>query len=153
MGEIGQIQHDPTILQMPENSTLRVTGHASLGPGVRVIMGRGASLSIGDNTFISCNSLVICACSIEIGTDCAIAWDVQIMDTDFHQLDGGAPLKPVRIGNRVWIGSRVTILKGVTIGDGAVIAAGSVVTKDVPSNSLVGGNPAKIIREKVEWTK
>ena len=55
--------------------------------------------------------------------------------------------KPVTIGNNVWIGSNVTILPGITIEDGAIIAAGAVVTKDVKRNTIVGGNPAKYIKE------
>ena len=55
--------------------------------------------------------------------------------------------KPVRIGNDVWIGGNVTILPGVTIGNNVVVAAGAVVTKDIPDNSLVGGVPARLIRE------
>lgn len=55
--------------------------------------------------------------------------------------------KPVHIGNDVWIGGNVTILPGVTIGDNVVVAAGAVVTKDVPSNCLIGGVPARIIKE------
>lgn len=54
---------------------------------------------------------------------------------------------PVTIGNNVWIGDKATILPGVTIGDGAVIAANAVVTKDVPAYCVVGGNPAKIIKQ------
>ena len=58
-----------------------------------------------------------------------------------------AKAAPMRIGNDVWIGGNVTILPGVTIGNNVVVAAGAVVTKDVPDNSLVGGVPARLIRE------
>lgn len=54
---------------------------------------------------------------------------------------------PIHVGNNVWIGASAVITKGVTIGDGAVIAAGAVVTKDVPANVVVGGVPAKIIKQ------
>ena len=55
--------------------------------------------------------------------------------------------KPITIGNDVWIGGNVTILPGVTIGNNVVIAAGAVVTKDVPDNCVIGGVPAKKIRD------
>lgn len=55
--------------------------------------------------------------------------------------------KNLHIGKNVWIGSRSVILPGVTIGDGAIVAAGTVVTKDVPANTVVGGVPAKVIKE------
>ena len=54
---------------------------------------------------------------------------------------------PIVLGKNVWIGSNSTILQGVTIGDGAIIAAGSVVTKDVAANTIVGGVPARFIRD------
>lgn len=60
-----------------------------------------------------------------------------------------ATATPVVIGNDVWIGAHVTVLPGVTIGDNVVVAAGAVVTKDVPSNSIVGGVPARILRHLV----
>ena len=53
---------------------------------------------------------------------------------------------PIVLGKNVWVGSNSTILQGVTIGDNAVVAAGAVVAKDVPSNVVVGGVPAKIIK-------
>ena len=54
---------------------------------------------------------------------------------------------PISVGNNVWIGAGVQVMPGVTIGDGAVVAANAVVTKDVPSYSVVGGNPARIIKK------
>lgn len=152
VGEVGQMKYDRTILQLANNSILKVIGNVTFGPGVRVIIGEGARINVGNRTFISSNSLLLSRVSIEIGEDCAISWDVQIMDTDFHQTTD-TPIfgKEIVIGNNVWIGSRAMILKGVVIGDGAIIAAGSVVTKDVPPATLVGGNPAKIIRQNVKW--
>lgn len=152
IGEIGQSKHDKAIIQLAEKSNMSIDGYVVLGAGVRVIAGKNASVSIGDDTFIAANSLVLCQESIQIGEHCAISWDVQIMDTDFHGISSQTTrTAPVVIGNKVWIGTRATILKGVTIGDGAVIAAGAVVTKDVPTRALVGGNPARIIRENVDW--
>jgi acetyltransferase-like isoleucine patch superfamily enzyme len=108
-------------------------------------------VTIGDRTFVNRRTEFVCGESITVGTDCAISWDVCITDTDSHSLDGGQRTSPVIIGNRVWIGARAMILKGVTIGDGAVVAANSVVTRDVPPRTLVGGSPARVLRENVEW--
>jgi acetyltransferase-like isoleucine patch superfamily enzyme len=75
-----------------------------------------------------------------------------IRDSDNHLLDGrDRRSAPIRIGDHVWIGLRATILKGVTIGDGAVVAAGALVIHDVPPGALVGGVPARVIRENVTW--
>lgn len=65
-------------------------------------------------------------------------------------LDDHVLSKPTLVGNDVWIGNNVQIMAGVTIGDGAVIAAGSIVTKDVAPYAIVGGNPAKLIRYRIE---
>ncbi len=60
-------------------------------------------------------------------------------------------MAPIIIGDNVWVGTRAVILKGVTIGGGAIVAAGAVVTKDVPPRTIVGGNPAHVIRENASW--
>lgn len=111
-----------------------------------------AKLHIGSNSYIGDRTEIHAGENVTIGSGCVIAWDCNIMDRDYHKLDSENEVyKPVTIGNHVWIGCRCLVLKGVTIGDGAVIAAGSVVTHDVPSGALFGGNPAKIIKEKVTW--
>lgn len=109
-------------------------------------------LIIGDNTFIGDRTEIHCGKEIIIGNDCDISWDVVIMDRDYHKLNSQECVyKPVHIGNKVWIGCRSTILKGVKIGDGAVVAAGSVVTRDVPANTVVAGNPARVVKEDIYW--
>ncbi|MDD5603336.1 MAG: acyltransferase [Eubacteriales bacterium] len=106
----------------------------------------GDDVSVGDRTEIHAGR------KVEIGSGCKIAWDVCIMDRDYHKLNGiSEDIKPVSIGNNVWIGCSSIILKGTKIGSGAVIAAGSVVTGDVPPGALAAGNPARVIREGVRW--
>jgi acetyltransferase-like isoleucine patch superfamily enzyme len=111
-----------------------------------------ALLEIGDNTAIGDRTEIHSGKHVSIGNGCNISWDVCIMDRDYHKLDSETEIiSPVIIGNDVWIGCRSIILKGVRIGNGAVVAAGSVVTKDVPANTIVAGNPARVVREGVAW--
>jgi acetyltransferase-like isoleucine patch superfamily enzyme/glycosyltransferase involved in cell wall biosynthesis len=107
-------------------------------------------LIVGDDVYLNGCSIVATT-SITIGDNCLIGDLTSIMDTDYHALSSEAPIKaePVTIGNNVWIGRNCTILPGVSIGDNAVVAAGSVVSKSVPPNTLVGGVPAKAIKELV----
>ena len=141
-----------SLLLMEDNATLESNGF-SFYYGADVQVFKGAKLILGKDSFINSDCKVRCHKEITIGDDCAISHDFTVMDSDAHELDGNRNTNPVHIGNHVWIGTRVTILNGVTVGDGAVIAAGSLVTKDVPAGALVGGVPAKVIKEKVEWKK
>lgn len=111
-----------------------------------------ALLSVGDWSAIGDRTEIHCGREVTIGAGCRIAWDVVIMDRDYHAIERGVEAcEPVRIGDRVWIGCRCLVLRGVTIGPGAVVAAGSVVTTDVPPRALVAGNPARVVREQVDW--
>ena len=144
-----------TKIHMEKDSKICVNGEYWLGRGSKLWLLEGGELILnGPGSFTSGNNLIICKESVYIGARTQIAWGVTISDHDFHKtynLNGDQQLEtsPVKLGNDVWIGANATILKGVTVGDRAVIAAGAVVTRDVPSESLVGGNPAKIIKEKI----
>lgn len=140
-----------SLIRLDEGARLKVTGSARVFYGADIIVFKNGQLELGDS-FINSDCKIRCHKHIRIGNGCAISHDVTIMDSDAHYLNGVNHTRDVRIGNNVWIGSRVLILSGVSVGDGAVIAAGSVVTKDVPSKALVAGVPARIIKEKVDWS-
>lgn len=141
-----------SILRMDEGTALHVNGGFNFMYGADVILFPNAKLVLGKNSFINSDCKIRCHKEITIGENCAISHDFTVMDSDAHYLNGDNHTAPVHIGNYVWIGTRVAVMSGVTIGDGAVVAAGSVVTKDVPAGCLVGGVPAKIIRENVTWS-
>ena len=110
-------------------------------------------IKIGANVATNNNLQIIAADTIEIGDYCLIGNSVQIIDFDAHGIDPRerrssiGKVSPVKIGKNVWIGNRVIILKGVTIGNNSIVAAGSVVTAgDYPPDSIIGGNPARIIK-------
>lgn len=109
-------------------------------------------INIGNNTAIGDRTEIHAGQAVNIGENCNISWDVCIMDRDYHKFNSPVEIiSPVNIQDNVWIGCNALIMKGVTIGEGAVVAAGSVVTKDVPANSVVGGNPARVIKEDIYW--
>lgn len=111
-------------------------------------------LSIGDSTHIGDNTIIDVADDVTIGSTVAIGPNCVIYSHDHgYESDATAAWKgplitrPVVIEDNAWIGSGVTILPGVTIGKRAVVAAGSVVTKDIETNSLYGGVPARKIKD------
>lgn len=119
-------------------------GNCLFFPGVRLEAGPGASLRIGDGTYLNRNTRVTARQEVTIGCACQIGWDVLIMDAD-DDPDSDSESRPVRIGDRVWIGARAIVLKGVTIGDGAIVGAGAVVTHDVPAGGVAVGEPARVL--------
>jgi len=109
----------------------------------------GRNTHIGKNVFINSCCHFQDQGGVYIGDGCLIGHCVVLATLNHdHEPAKRQNLhhKPIRIGNGVWIGANVTITAGVTIGDNAIIAAGAVVTKDVPTNTIAGGVPAKIIK-------
>lgn len=110
----------------------------------------GKNITVGKNVFINEGCCFQDQGGIEIGDDCLIGHQVVFATINHNfapERRGDMSLAPIRLGKRVWIGAHATILAGVTIGDNSIVAAGAVVTKNVPPNVIVGGVPAKIIKE------
>ena len=110
----------------------------------------GLEIRVGQRVFINQNCTLYDFAEVRIGDDVMIGPNVSI-------LSAGHPVapserrdyligKPIAIERNVWIAAGATIIGGVTVGENSVVAAGSVVTRDVPPNTLVGGNPARVIR-------
>lgn len=120
----------------------------------------GCTIKIGKRTW--CNShLNISAAEetmVSIGADCLVS-SATIRSSDMHPvfcLDTGARVnsaKNVVVGDHVWFGQECFLMKGVSIGSGSVVAARAVVTKSIPENCAVAGNPAKIVRERIRWDR
>ena len=108
----------------------------------------GVNIYVGDRVFMNYGCVLLDVCRIEIGAGSQIGPAVQIVTAD-HPRDpavraAGLEMgRPIRIGKNVWIGAQAVILPGVTIGAGAIVGAGSIVTRDVPPNATVVGNPAR----------
>ena len=111
----------------------------------------GTNISVGRNFFANFNLTILDEATVTFGDNCLVGPNVSIY-TACHPLDAQQRAtmvewaEPVTIGNNVWIGGSATIVPGVTIGDNCIIGAGSVVTRDVESNTVVAGNPAKVIK-------
>lgn len=135
--------------------------------GWLTVLGNGR-ITVGDYSLIGSRSVIQAWERVAIGSYVMISPDVWIQDNNSHSIHAqdrlidilgsrdfnsvnidttNALTKPIVIGDHVWIGRRAIILKGVTIGDRAVIAAGSVVSQDVPADTVVAGNPAKIVKK------
>lgn len=110
----------------------------------------GENIYVGDNFYAGYNCTILDIAEVRIGDNCMLGPNVGIY-TAGHFIEPKDRYKsgyaiPITIGNDVWVGGSCVILPGITIGDNSIVAAGSVVTKDVPANTIVAGNPAKVIK-------
>lgn len=124
-------------------------GRAAIMPGF--FCDYGDNIRLGARAFVNANSVFLDCAEIVIGDDFQCGPGVQLL-TPEHPLDarerrsGLESARPIRLGHDVWIGGGAIVLAGVTVGDRVVIGAGAVVTRDVPSDVVVAGNPARVIK-------
>ena len=136
-----------------------------------LLSGAHGKIHMGKYSKIGANSHLRCVDKIELGDYSAIANNTVVCDNNNHPVNPEdrmimrltpidseerswkyADHAPIIIGKNVWIGEYARICKGVTIGDGSIVAANAVVTKDVPANCIVAGNPAKIVKTDIDKT-
>lgn len=133
---------------------LRLRGY-KIGENVKIVSSvkfRIKHLTIGDNSFVGHDTLIAGGDStisigknVDIGPRCVIVSGTHDIGTAIRRAGGGKSLN-IRIGNGTWIGASSTILGGVSVGNGCIVAAGSIVIRDIPSNVMVAGVPAKFVR-------
>ena len=136
---------------------LVLRGNVQVGVGAGWVVGEGARLCIGARSYFSPNTTIVAMNSISVGADCAVSWDVQLLDEDFHEVIVDGEVRPtsgpISVGNHVWIGSRATILKGAVIPDDTAVAAGAVVSGQfTETGTVLAGCPARVVRKNVVWT-
>ncbi len=154
MSYIGFV-HKSDVTYLNIKGKLQLTGPYSIGRGCRFDIAEKAVMTVGKGGYINANSTFIIMHGLTIGDNCVISWDCQFLDEDFHEIDYEGKktvANEIVIGNHVWIGCGVKIYKGAVIPDGSVIAANSVVRGVFTTpNSLIGGHPARVLKESVHW--
>ena len=154
------ILRDCNIFIKGNNNTLYIGDDCVINNTSIILDNEGAEIKIGNKTSVAKAQIVsLEPYNIEIGEDCMLSYDIEIRNTDSHKIYDKSTNKrinegnSVKIGNHVWLGMRAVILKGVNIDDNSIVAGGSIVTKDVMSNTIVSGNPAKQIKENKNWSR
>ena len=138
--EVRDCLREITRSHVPDTVRVFTPLNINYGPGVR----------LGDDCFLNFGCTLLALGGITIG-DGAFIGPHCVLATEYHPEDPATRhtllTKPIVIGRNAWLGANVTVLAGVTVGENAIVAAGAVVSKDVPANTIVGGMPAKEIRE------
>lgn len=149
------VAHDQNgCLVLGKESKMIFKGKASISRGI--LIRSSGKIVFGKDFYSNCNLSLVCAKNISFGNQCILGWNIHIRDCDGHPvLQNGERInlnESVSIGNHVWIGQDVKILKGTEIPSDSVIAMNSCVMKKFDkANSVIGGYPAKIIKQDISW--
>lgn len=155
-GTEGREQGKKNYLLLNENASLQFNGRCTMSSGVSLILDLG-TLEIGENFFCNKNCTFSCNEKITIGDNVLFGWNIEMLDSDNHKVihknketvcDRGA----IKIGDHVWVAAFSHILKNSVVPDGSVVAYHSLVTKPFEGEKLLlGGCPAKVLEEQIEW--
>lgn len=156
-GTIGVEPNKNTVLSFGPSAVLIINGTAQIAAGSVFRIDAGA-IRLGESFSCNRNCFISCSKEITFGSYCLLGWNVNIRDSDGHNLikDGNRceKEKAVSIGNHVWIAANVDILKGVTIPSNCVIGYRSCVTNNFKEKDcLIAGYPARVIRKNISWEK
>jgi acetyltransferase-like isoleucine patch superfamily enzyme len=139
-------------LEIGRHATLHIGRWAWLGHGCKIRVHEG-EVSIGAKSVIGQECTISAFQRVSIGRECILADRVMLIDFDHGVVEVERPIRlqgiykrDVRVGHNVWIGYGACVLRGVTIGDNSVVGTSAVVTRDVPENAVVAGSPARVIR-------
>lgn len=149
--------YDSNGIMIENKGVIIFHGDCEIGSGCKLSVSETGVLEFGDKSRASAETKFICANHIYIGEDVGIGWETLLMDNDLHSLTTidestpPIPVAPIIIGDQTWIASHCRIMKGAVVPPRCVIASGSLLNKkyDIPSYSLLGGAPAKVLRSNI----
>jgi acetyltransferase-like isoleucine patch superfamily enzyme len=143
-------------LEIGRNATLRIGRWAWIGHGCKLRVHEG-EVSIGAKSVIGQECTISAFQHVSIGRECIIADKTMMIDFDHGVTEVERPIRAqgiykrdVRVGHNVWIGYGACLLRGVSIGDNSVVGTSAVVTKAFPANAVLAGSPARVVRMREE---
>lgn len=143
-------------LLLNEKASLKFNGKCTMSSGVSLVLDLG-KLEIGDNFFCNKNCTISCNDNITIGNNVLFGWNVEVLDSDNHKVihknrSKASNRGAITIGDHVWVAAFSHILKNSVVPDGSVVAYHSLVTKTFDGKKLLlGGCPANVLEEQIEW--
>ena len=148
---------DRSVINIHKGGCIELNGRSGFSAGSCINIESEGHLILNDNCSFNARTIIECHNKIIFGKNVLVSWDCQFLDTDFHfiMVDGikQKNTESISIGNNVWICCNVSCLKGTSIPDNCVIGSSSLVNRKFENkNSLYAGNPAKLKKEKIDWT-
>lgn len=157
------LSHDdrtPSCLYFKDNTgKIKFYGKADFFESISIRIYDNGILEIGEGFFSNCNASINVSKKVTIGKMAQWGWNVEIIDTDGHDIldENGNKTnadKEIVIGDNVWIGAKSAILKGAVIPDGCVVGYGSIVSKRFDEkNTIIAGVPAKVLKHNIQWRR